>query len=33
VLQNIVIRRTMPVRVFSENGQKAISKKPVRFFN
>lgn len=34
VLENILIRRTMPAKVFSsENGQMEMSQKPSRFFN
>jgi carbamoyltransferase len=34
VLENILIRRTMPAKVFSsENGQMEMSQKPARFFN
>ena len=34
VLENILIRRTVPAKVFaSENGQMEISQKPSRFFN
>ena len=33
VMENILIRRTIPAKVFSENGQKDVSKKPSRFFN